>query len=129
MKQHQDDYIIANHFNSFFTSVAGKILKNIPKAKKTFNSFLTKSNTKTLFLSSTTLAKVASVLKTFNLNKAIGPNSLPNEILMDLKSEISEPFLSNLIYLSLNTGVFPNSLKLAKVIPVFKKSNQQECNN
>ena len=128
MKQHQDDYIIANHFNSFFTSVAGKILKNIPKAKKTFNSFLTKSNTKTLFLSSTTLAKVASILKTFNLNKAIGPNSLSNEILMDLKSEISEP-LSNLIYLSLNTGVFPNSLKLAKVIPVFKKSNQQECNN
>ena len=129
MKQHQDDHIIANHFNSFFTSVAGKILKNIPKAKKTFNSFLTKSNTKTLFLSSTTLAKVASILKTFNLNKAIGPNSLPNEILMDLKSEISEPFLSNLIYLSLNTGVFPNSLKLAKVIPVFKKSNQQEGNN
>ena len=128
MKQHQDDYIIANHFNSFFTSVAGKILKNIPKAKKTFNSFLTKSNTKILFLSSTTLAKVASILKTFNLNKAIGPNSLSNEILMDLKSEISEP-LSNLIYLSLNTGVFPNSLKLAKVIPVFKKSNQQECNN
>ena len=128
MKQHQDDYIIANHFNSFFTSVAGKILKNIPKAKKTFNSFLTKSNTKTLFLSSTTLAKVASILKTFNLNKAIGPNSLSNEILMDLKSEISEP-LSNLIYLSLNTGVFPNSPKLAKVIPVFKKSNQQECNN
>ena len=128
MKQHQDDYIIANHFNSFFTSVAGKILKNIPKAKKTFNSFLTKSNTKTLFLSSTTLAKVASILKTFNLNKAIGPNSLSIEILMDLKSEISEP-LSNLIYLSLNTGVFPNSLKLAKVIPVIKKSNQQECNN
>ena len=128
MKQHQDDYIIANHFNSFFTSVAGKILKNIPKAKKTFNSFLTKSKTKTLFLSSTTLAKVASILKTFNLNKAIGPNSLSNEILMDLKSEISEP-LSNLIYLSLNTGVFPNSLKLAKVIPVFKKSNQQEGNN
>ena len=81
-----------------------------------------------MFLSSTTLAKVASILKTFNLNKAIGPNSLPNEILMDLKSEISEP-LSNLIYLSLNTGVFPNSLKLAKVIPVFKKSNQQEGNN
>ena len=128
MKQHQDDYIIANHFNSFFTSRAGKILKNVPKAKKTFNSFLTKSNTKILFLSSTTLAKVASILKTFNLNKAIGPNSLSNEILMDLKSEISEP-LSNLIYLSLNTGVFPNSLKLAKVIPVFKKSNQQECNN
>ena len=118
-KTTSDDYIIANHFNSFFTSIAGKILKKIAKAKKAFNSFLTKSNTKTLFLSSTTPGEVTSILKNFNLNKAVGPNSLPITILKDLKSEIAEP-LCTLINLSFNTGVFPNSLKLAKVIPVFK---------
>ena len=85
------DYIIANHFNNFFTSIAGKLLKKIPKAKKNFNSFLTKSNTKTLFLSPTPPDKVANILKTFNLNKAIGPNSLTAKILKDLKCEISEP--------------------------------------
>ena len=36
-----DDHIIANHFNNFSTSIAGKLLKNIAKAKKTFDSFLT----------------------------------------------------------------------------------------
>ena len=97
-KTTSDDYIIANHFNSFFASIARKILKKFPKAKKTFNSFLTKSNTKTLLLSPTTPGKVASILKTFNLNEAVGPTSLPIKILKDLKSEITEP-LSNLINL------------------------------
>ena len=97
-KTTSDDYIIANHFNCFFASIARKILKKIPKAKKTFNSFFTKSNTRTLLLSPTTPAKVASILKTFNLNKAVGPTSLPIKILKDLKSEITEP-LSNLINL------------------------------
>ena len=126
-KTTSDDYIIANHFNSFFTPVAGNILKKIPKAKMTFNSFLTKTNTKT-FLSPTTPGQVPGILKTFNLNKAVGSNSLPIKTLKDLKSEITEP-LCTLINLSFNTGVFLNSLKLAKVIPVFKKGDQQECNN
>ena len=63
-----NDHIIVNHFNSFFTSIAGKLLKKIPKAKKTFDSFLTKSNAKTFFLSPTTPEEVLNELKTFNLN-------------------------------------------------------------
>ena len=41
-KTTSDDFIIANHFNNFFMSIAGKLLKKIPKAKKTFSSFLIK---------------------------------------------------------------------------------------
>ena len=67
-------------------------------------------------------------MKTFNLNKARGPNSIPLIILKEIKKEISEP-LSTLINLSFNTGDFPSCLKLAKVIPVYKKGDQQECNN
>ena len=92
-----DDHIIANHFNSFFTSIAGKLLKKIPKAKKTFDSFLTKSNAKTFFLSPTTPEEVLNELKTFNC-------SIPVKILNDM-SEISVP-LSALTNLSFHTGIF-----------------------
>ena len=68
------------------------------------------------------------MIKTFNVNKAIGPNSILVTILKEIKKEISEP-LSSLINLSFDTGEFPNCLKLAKVIPVYKKGDQQECNN
>ena len=33
-----DDCIIANHFNNLFTSIAGNLLKKIPKTKKIFDS-------------------------------------------------------------------------------------------
>ena len=49
-------------------------------------------------------------------------------MLKEIKKEISGP-LSSLINLSFDTGEFPNCLKLAKVIPVYKKGDQQECNN
>ena len=49
-------------------------------------------------------------------------------ILKDMKSEISVP-LSTLINLSFNTGIFPGSLKLARVMPIFKKCDQQYCNH
>ena len=70
-----DDHIIANGFNSFFTSIAGELLKKIPKVKKTFDAFLTKSNAKTFFLSLTTPEEVLNELKTSKLNKGIGPSS------------------------------------------------------
>ena len=69
-----------------------------------------KGNARTLFLSPTTPNEVANISKTFNLNKAIGPNSLPAKMLKDAKNEISEP-LCTLINLSFDTGAF---LKLSK---------------
>ena len=63
-----------------------------------------------------------------HLNKANGPNSIPVKILRDMKSEISVP-LSALSNFSFNTGIFTSSLKLARVIPIFKKGDQQDCNN
>ena len=37
--------------------------------------------------------------------------------------------LANLINLSFSTGLFPKILKQAKIIPIFKKEDQQDCNN
>ena len=50
------------------------------------------------------------------------------KILNDLKKELSKP-LTTLINLTFSLGLSPNYLKIAKVIPVLKKGNQQECSN
>ena len=81
-----------------------------------------------MFLSPTTAEEIEDVTKTFNLNKAIGPNIIPVTILKEIKKEILEP-LSTLINLLFDTADFSNCLKLANVIPVYKKGDQQECNN
>ena len=78
---------------------------------------------KTFFLSPTTAEEINR--KTFDLNKALGSNSISVTILKEIKKKgIFEP-LCTLI----NTGDFPNCFKLTKVIPVYKQGDQQKYNN
>ena len=37
--------------------------------------------------------------------------------------------MTNLTNLSFSTGLFPKILKQAKIIPIFKKGDQQDCNS
>ena len=61
-------------------------------------------------------------------NKSSGPNIPPIKILKTSKKQLSVP-LTYVINLAFETGIFPEILKTAKVIPIFKKGNQQDCNN
>ena len=64
--------------------------------------------------------EIEDVIKIFNLNKAMGPTSIPVITLKEINKEISES-LYTLINLLFDTGDFPSCLKLAKVILVYKK--------
>ena len=46
-----DGEIISNHFNKFFSSVAGNVVKKIPNTTKTFDSSLNNEDEKPVFLS------------------------------------------------------------------------------
>ena len=56
-------------------------------------------------------------------DKTCGPNSIPTSNLKTFKKEISK-LLSDVINLSFLTGTFPKTMKIAKIIPVFKKDDK-----
>ena len=60
--------------------------------------------------------------------KANGCDNLPPGILKDATYALSSP-LTHLINLSLSTGLVPNKWKIAKVTPIHKKGNTNDCNN
>lgn len=66
----------------------------------------------------TTPAEVHNILKTLNTTKAVGPDGISNRLLRECRESLSAP-LSRLFNLSLQTGRFPTSWKLANVVPVF----------
>ena len=76
----------------------------------------------------TSTEEVEDIVSSFYLNKALGPNSVLMKTLKDLKKELSKT-ITILINVTFSLGIFPNYLKIAKVIPVFKKGDQQECSN
>ena len=58
-----------------------------------------------------------------NSNKSHGPNGIPTKILQLMVHELS-PVIENLFNLSFLQGKFPSLLKVAKVIPLHKKSSK-----
>ena len=61
-------------------------------------------------------------------NKSSGPASIPLKLLIIAADLIVVP-LCRIINLSFNCGVFPDVLKVAKVIPLHKGGSTQDVNN
>ena len=68
------------------------------------------------------------IISNFKPKKSVGPNSIPTEILRQLTDDIFE-HLSIIFNISFATGIFPEKLKVAKVIPIHKKDSNLECSN
>ena len=59
---------------------------------------------------------ISDLMQTLSSNKSTEPNSIPTSILKEINN-------------SFENGIFPNLLKSAQVIPVFKNGSRLSCNN
>ena len=123
-----DPPTIATSFNDYFTSIADNIRKTIPNSRKQFSSFLKNPVHNSLFFFQTDTTEVSQMLSSLDTNKSSGPYSIPSQILPLITDHISAP-LAKIFNLSFSCGIFPNNLKIAKVIPVHKKESPLELTN
>ena len=61
-------------------------------------------------------------------NKAVGLDKVSSRLLKDA-ADIVAPSLTSLFNISINTGYFPSTWKLAKMSPLFKKGSKQDPSN
>ena len=61
-------------------------------------------------------------------NKSPGIDNIPNSLIKLSAETIVEP-LTHIINHSLSKGIFPESLKVAKVVPLYKKGDEALCSN
>ena len=80
------------------------------------------------FLSLINDEEVELLIKEMNTSKSVGPYSIPTNILKVSRSILSKP-LAKLINFSFSEGVFPDLLKFASFILVFKKGDNLDYNN
>jgi len=124
-----DPLIISNRFNEHFTSIANKIRDKIPPTNKHFSDYLKNHNPNSFFLSPAHNNEIAKTIKSLNINKSNGPNSIPSKLFINVADVIS-PVLTKIINISFSTGTYPNLLKTVKVIPIYKnKGSPHEVNN
>ena len=118
---------IANVFNNYFASVAETAKQNINYSHKHFSEYLKHQCNNSIFIQPTDNEEIANI-SSLNINKACGPFSIPNKILILLKQDISIQ-LADLFNLSFSSGSFPSTLKTAKVVSGFKKGSKLDCCN
>lgn len=119
---------IANSFNDYFNNIAMKLSKNIPIVKTSFDKYLTNDIIHIFnfnLINKDDTLKILSELKT---KKSSGYDNITNFLLKQIKNDIAEP-LTLIINQSLTTGIFPDNLKIAKIIPLFKKNDRNKIEN
>ncbi len=72
-----------------------------------------------IFLYVITEYKLIKIIKTLN-KKSAGEDNIPPNIVKACQNQLLKPLLI-LINRSLNEGIFPDNLKIAKVIPIYNK--------
>ena len=123
-----DSSKISNIFNDFFVNVADEITKTIPKTPKSPLDYLSNRTSNSLFLTPVTFIEVNDLIKVLNPSKSVGPNSIPIKLLKIIGPSVS-PILALLVNQSFQNGIFPDKLKIAKVITLFKKGNPELPSN
>jgi hypothetical protein len=82
------------------------------------------ANSETIFLKATSLTELRQICMSFKTGKAPGYDNIPMHLIKNYFQFIIHP-LMHLINISLETGVFPDKLKMAKIIPIFKADDPQ----
>ena len=91
-------------------------------------TYLQNPNKETFLITPTTDEEISDIISDLNIKKSTGPNSIPTKVMKQIKDVISAP-LTKLTDRSFYNGVFPNILKIAKVIPILKSESRVACNN
>ena len=112
---------IANGFNIFLTNVGLNLAKNIPLPKNdtTIYDYLEENIEHTMFLSPVDDLEVIRTVQNCKNKRSTDLIDISMSLLKKIISKIVKPF-AHLCNVSFQTGVFPNKMKIAKVIPLYK---------
>ena len=119
---------ITSSFNKFFTNVGPKLDKEIPRTPISPISFLSNRVVNDFSFSDTSIDEVTSLLNNLDDKKSSGQMDIPIKVIK-LSTPFIAPILVNIFNLSLAHGIFPDNLKIAKVIPLFKSGSKKLLTN
>ena len=122
-----DPKTIIEKFNNFFCNI-GKTLANKINSDIGHNSYVNFSHSNNIFFLPVVTQDVLKEILSLDPSKSTGHDNIPARLLIDSASIIAKP-LCHIINLSLQYGIFPEPLKIAKITPIFKKGSPYIVNN
>ena len=116
---------ISNHFGKFYANLGGSLAKEIKSERNKINEFLNKIPRciNTLFFNPITKSEINHYIDKLPPKNSSGYDNISNKLLKQIKHSILTP-LTHIFNLSLKNGIFPDNMKLAEIIPLYKKGEK-----
>ena len=119
---------ISNGLNRFFTEIGSKLAHKIRVVDKSPLSYIQSTNHKTMLLRPASEEEIENIVKSCKKKNSRDYHDLSMTVVQNVITTIKAP-LTHICNLSLATGVFPEKMKIAKVIPLFKAGEKNIFNN
>lgn len=123
----QNNTEVSEVFNNFFSSIGQNLASNIPPTGICPTSNVRRISD-SIFLRPASENEIILLINNLNIKKSCGPDNIPA---LTLKNNVAAfaKILAQIFDLIIQTGVYPDCLKIAKVVPIFKSGETSDCNN
>ena len=120
---------ITEIFNNFFCNIGSKLSSKFHSTSDNdFLKYMGQSANQSMFLFETNAEEVAKIITNLENKKSTGHDDITVKFIKISSIYISE-LLARVINISIKTGIYPDQLKIAKVIPIYKKGNHSDPSN
>ena len=126
-KCYQQPQSIANILNSCFCNIPSSLASKLPKTNMKPGSYLPRKTSKFKF-SRVSELEVFLSLENLNTKKSFGADKVHPLLVSIAIFQIYRP-ITHITNLSISQGIFPDSMKIAKVVPIFKQGSRSSCDN
>ena len=121
-----DRRIIVNKFNHYFVNIAQNLNNSKPESDfKDYKRFLKNRVHETMFFSEIESNEIDDIIGDLNPNKS---SDMSPRVLKLFRQYIS-PTMANLLNRCMYSGTFPDVLKIARVIPLYKSGDRNNIGN
>ena len=129
-----DKDLIANEFNAYFSNIGKQLASSMDNnnnnnnANISFKDFMGNPSLNNFNFQPVNEQSIIKIIDRLKLKTSCGHDGISTKLLKSIKHEVS-PAITIIMNQSINTGIFPDKLKFAKVIPIFKKGDKSLFEN
>ena len=125
-----DKNVAVNKFNQYFVNVGVDLANKIPvpKQNKSCHDYMPKTNECNLFLSPVLQEDIITTVNNCKSKTSCDHNNIDMVIIKQVINYIAKP-LAHVCSTSFEHGVFPDNMKVAKVVPLFKAGDRSVFSN
>jgi hypothetical protein len=123
-----DDLAISSAFNEYFTNVGPNLASKISNTPGDVLNYIKGDFVNSMFIADTDTTEIMDITSQLSQSDSKGNDGISARVAKAVMPEIARP-LAMVFEKSLESGVFPDKLKIARIIPIHKSDDKQVVNN